>query len=386
MKILPCIPSTVSLSSKPDNYSFSNANPINYRDRIKTSYAADIVSFGAIKGKANIKILDCTLRDGGFVNNWKFGSNNILGIFRQLEQSKIDIIEVGYLYKAAAPSVDQTRFASTEAINNTFKDIKNKKSLVSAMIDYGDCDSKSIELRKDGFVDIIRLAFKKNNADNAIEFAKELKNKGYDVFVQPTSVTSYSRQELIDLINKINKLKPKGMGIVDTYGLLDKEELRKYYNLLDKNLNKDIGIDFHAHNNLQLGLSNALELAGKKTKRKIYLDSSLYGMGKSAGNVNTESLSMELNRKCGKKYNIDSIIEAISNFIMPIYGRTNKWGYSLSYFMSALNRCHPNYTNYLISKKMPIVQVNAILKSIELSKKLQFDQKYIEDLCKNYSE
>lgn len=360
--------------SKPAVFSYCNGFPLH-----KTS---EIVSFGLLLSKPNVKLLDCTLRDGGFINNWEFGHDKILDIFRKLDNAKVDITEIGYLFNKTKDNViniDKTKFPNTEAIKTMFEPIRKKATLVSAMIDYGDCGIENIGLKKDGFVDIIRITFKKNDAENAIKFAKSVKDKGYDIFMQPISVTSYSSKEMLDLVNKVNELKPKGMAIVDTYGLLDKKGLKKYFDLLNKNLNKNIGIGFHPHNNMQLGFSNAMELVNKKTNRKIYLDASLYGMGKSAGNANIELLTMELNRNHGKKYNIDNMLELIDNHILPIRGE-NQWGYSLNYFISTLNSCHPDYVKFLREKALPVTQINGILKNIEKDKKLRFDAKHIEDL------
>lgn len=363
---------------------FNNRNPnISLHCSVGSlNNTSEIISFGSMLNKSNIKLFDCTLRDGGFINNWNFGHNKILEIFQQLVNAKVDVVEIGYLGKKETENVgslDRTRFPNTEAIAKIFESVRKKETLVSAMIDYGDCDIENVGLKKDGVVDIIRIAFKKNNVDGAIKFAKSIKEKGYNVFIQPASITSYSEEEMLNLIKKVNGLEPKCMSIVDTYGLLDKKNLKKYFNLLNKNLKKNIDIGFHSHNNMQLGFANSIELADEKTRRKIYLDASLYGMGKSAGNTNTELLTMELDRNYGKKYDIDKILEIIDSYIAPYQGE-NKWGYSLNYFIATLNSCHPNYVKFLREKPISVTQINKILRSIEKDKKLQFDEEYIKDL------
>lgn len=385
MRILPVV-----LHSKSSNESYLKKDNFNkHRSDVSSGYNEfplhknpGNVSFGLLLKKPNIKLLDCTLRDGGFINNWEFGHDKVLDIFRQLNNAKVDIIEIGYLVNKAKDGVvdlGRTRFPNTEAIKTAFKPVEKKDSLVSAMIDYGECDAENVGLKKDGLIDIIRVTFKQENIKDALEFARSLRDKGYEICIQPTSVTSYSKKDMRHLVKKVNKLEPKSMAIVDTYGLLRTNDLKKYFNILDEDLNKNIGIGFHAHNNQQLGFSHSMKLANKKTDRDIYLDASLYGMGKSAGNANIELLTMELNKKHGKDYKIDHMLELIDKHILPIHGES-KWGYSFNHFISTLNSCHPDYVKFLREKDLSITQINSILKNIEKDKKLRFDAKHIEDL------
>lgn len=371
-------------SNSKNDFSTRNTSKSFIKEQLYLNKTGRLVSFSRFYRKANVNLLDCTLRDGGFINNWTFGFEKILDIFKNLDKSNVDVIEVGYLYNKSRKSLNKTRYPNTNAIAERFASVKEKKAMVSAMIDYGDLDIKNVGLKKDSFIDIIRLTFKKEKADEAIEFAKHIKEKGYDLWVQPTSITSYSKEEMIDLIKKVNALNPKVVSIVDTYGLLDKTELNKYFNLLDKNLSENINIGFHAHNNLQLGFSNAVELLQKKSSRKLYVDATLYGMGKSAGNTPTELISMEMDKRYGKKYDISRMLEMIDKYVSPAHGK-NKWGYSLMYFISALNACHPNYVSFLRDKNLPCSQINDILKTISKDKKLQFDKSYIEDLYSQFT-
>lgn len=136
---------------------------------------------------------------------------------------------------------------------------------------------------------------------------------------------------------------------MDTYGLLHKKDLRRYFQSLESRLDLDIIIGYHAHNNFQLGYSNAMEFVNSRSKHRKVVDATLYGMGKSAGNDPIELVAMFLNEEHGKRYNLDSIMEAIDNNIMEIYRKTY-WGYSFLYYLAALNDCHPNYVKNLLEK------------------------------------
>lgn len=247
------------------------------------------------------------------------------------------------------------------------------------MIDYGTCDINNIDNCSETFIDGIKIIFKKKDIDNALAYSKLLKNKGYKVFIQPVSITSYTVTEFYNLIQKVNHINPFAMSIVDTYGLMHIDELLKYFKIIKNFLNKSIYIGYHSHNNLQLSFANCIELLRKCNRDdNIILDSTLYGMGKFAGNTNTELLSKYLNENYGKKYDIDLILQVIDEEIVKIYNKS-QWGYNLSNYLSAENRCHPKYVKYLMDKDdLSIQQVTNILK--RLNNNLIFD----EELVKNY--
>lgn len=331
-----------------------------------------------------IKLLDCTLRDGGYVNDWNFGYNSILSIYRRLVKSNIDIVEIGFIDARYKFDKNRTINPNTQAYNEIFKNETKGKSLLVGMIDFGTCPIENIQNRDESFLDGIRVIFKKKDMQQAIEFCKNLKSKGYFVFVQPVSITTYSDREMLDLIDIVNELNPYGMSLVDTYGLLHKDRLFRYFYLLDNNLNKDIRIGYHAHNNFQLAYSNAIELANIKTDRNLILDSSLYGMGKSAGNCNTELLADYLNHNFHKNYDLLEILNIIELEILK-YLKVATWGYQMTYSLAALYECHPNYVKYLEQKNtLPIREIAEILGMITPQKKLSFDEAHVETLYAKY--
>ncbi len=332
----------------------------------------------------NIKLLDCTLRDGGFVNDWNFGYQNIISIFNRLVKSNIDIIELGFIDDRRVFNKNKTINPSTSSFDIIFSQQDKKNSIVVGMIDYGTCSLDNISLAKDSYLDGIRVIFKKKDIEPAINFCFELKKKGYIVFVQPVSITTYSDKEMLDLIDLVNILAPNAMSLVDTYGLLHKDRLSRYFYLIDTNLKENVAIGYHSHNNFQLAYANCIELLNIRTNREIVLDSSLYGIGKSAGNCGSELLAMYLNENFNKNYDIYELLECIQNSILPIK-EEHTWGYSLPYYICALNKTHPEYTKYLSNKNtLSVKSINSILEMIEEDKKLSFDKAYIEELYLKY--
>jgi 4-hydroxy 2-oxovalerate aldolase len=151
---------------------------------------------------------------------------------------------------------------------------------------------------------------------------------------------------------------------------------------MNQHLLPEICIGYHSHNNFQLAYSNCLEVAEihDLSKRSLLLDSSVFGMGKGAGNSPTELLAMSLNDNFNKHYDLTQILEAIDINITEIFRQT-PWGYSMKYFIAASNDCHPNYVSFLLDKQtLSVKSVDEILHCIAPSKKLLYDQSHIETL------
>ncbi|NBJ96858.1 3-hydroxy-3-methylglutaryl-CoA lyase [bacterium 1xD8-48] len=329
-------------------------------------------------------LLDCTLRDGGYVNNWEFGYDNIINIYERLVSAQIDIIEIGFIDERCTYDINRSMFPDTISVKRTFGGLDKGNSLIVGMIDYGTCSIEKIEYQKDSFLDGIRVIFKKEKMYDAIEFCRQVKSKGYKVFAQAVSITSYNDESFRELLALVNDIEPYTFSLVDTYGLLHKGELQKYLQIADIGLKSNIGLGYHAHNNFQLAYSNCIELLEHPMDRRMLVDASLYGMGKSAGNTPIELLSMYMNEHCGKAYQSPQLLEAIDVNIMDIYRKT-PWGYTFKFYLSAANDCHPNYVTYLQEKrKLSVKSISEILESISQDKKLLYDAEYIEQLYLQY--
>ena len=257
----------------------------------------------------SIRILDCTLRDGGFSNDWNFGVGSIKSIISRLDKAGIDIIEVGFIDERQSYDQNRSIVPDTDSIKPLFRNVDIKNSMIVGMIDFGTCPLERISDRADSCLDGIRVIFKKKDQDQAIQFCRDIKEKGYKVFVQPVSITGYSDDEIVALMKKIDAVGFYAVSIVDTYGLMHRSDLLHYFNIFDTHLNRSISIGYHSHNNFQLAYANSLELSRVEAERDLVLDSSLYGMGKGAGNSNTELIAAFCNENFGKKYDIEQLLE-----------------------------------------------------------------------------
>ena len=332
----------------------------------------------------NIKILDCTLRDGGFINDWDFGHYAIYNIVNRLIESNIDFLEVGFLHNDRNFDINKTITKHTNDFSNIIK-IKDKKDImILGMIILGEADIENVGSCDETILDGIRIVFKKHNIDKAFELANRIKDKGYKIFLQPASVTDYSDIEFENLAKKSISLNPHAVYIVDTYGLMHKNKVLNYFNILDNILPNNICIGFHSHNNFQLSFANSIELVELNTDRKIILDSSLFGMGKGVGNLNTELITDYLNKFYNYNYNVGQILELINLEILKIRN-IYSWGYSFNGFLAASNDCHPNYVKYLIDKNtISIDSINKILQKIDKNKKTIFHKDLIEKLYSDF--
>lgn len=322
-----------------------------------------------------LKILDCTLRDGGYINNWNFGEKNIHKIIEGLMVSKIDIIEYGYLDDRENYDDHSTRFTSVADIDKLIKkqgdDIQNV-----CMIDYGTYKIEHVPEKNQTSIDGIRIVFHKKQIDEALDFAEKLMLKGYQVFIQPMVTISYSDQEILNLATKVNKIKPYAFYIVDSFGMMKAKDLIRLFYVLDNNLNEEIAIGYHAHNNLQLAYSNAQSMLEINSDRACIIDVSIMGMGRGAGNLNTE---LFLNKFVNGEYNIDPILQIIDSVINKIY-LNNYWGYSLPHYLSAVSGCHPSYATYLSEKNSLTVEgISYILENLSDEYKINYNQDYIEN-------
>jgi len=329
-----------------------------------------------------ISVLDCTLRDGGYVNDFNFGRSVIKAMIGGLAEASIDIIECGFL-KSGCNDPDRSLFSSIETVRPYITE-KAKNTMYVAMIQYGAIGIGEISECDGTAIDGIRLSFHENEIDMAFEMGIKLKNKGYKVFMQPVGTTSYEDSALIGLIKRINLLKPYAFYIVDTLGRMYKNDLLHMFYLVEHNLDKRIALGFHSHNNLQMSFANAQELLQTNTNRNLIVDSSVLGMGRGAGNLNTELIVQYLNVNRGMKYDVLKIMDLMDQFIKPLR-KKHKWGYDAAYFLAAANGCHPNYASYLLNKQtIHIRDIGAILNGLDDTKRNLFDKDYIESAYMKY--
>ncbi len=329
--------------------------------------------------KKSIKILDCTLRDGGYLNDWSFGYKTICSIINNLSLCGIDYIECGFL-KEDLYNRDKTFFSNILELEKIIIPHQNQK--YTLMVNFGEYDIKNFSKCENKNIKI-RVAFKKHNQKEAINYISKLKSLDWDVFVNPMSTNTYQSSELKNLILDLNVIKPYGVSIVDTLGNMYEKDVVEMFNSIDEVLDKDISLGFHSHNSLQLSFANTKAFLNQNIDRDLVIDSCLYGMGRGAGNLCTELIIKYLNDLYKSKYEILPVLKSIDFDLKPIY-QNSPWGYSTPYYIAALYGCHPNYANYLVKYNFTDEQINKILLQIPKEEKISFNLDLIEKIAENF--
>jgi 4-hydroxy 2-oxovalerate aldolase len=308
----------------------------------------------------DITLLDCTLRDGGYINDWMFGCEEIKNIVRLVGESRVEYIEIGFI-KLGQYNQDQAQFNHIDQLTKLLYPTEKK---LAAMVEIGyGYPVKLFPKKSEKTPAMIRVISWKRLINESFVYCSELIKKGYEVCIQLTRTDQYTESEFIESIKLFNKLDLKGLYIVDTFGLFTKDMLLKYFSIADDTLRDNIAIGYHAHNNMQQAFSNSCMLAEIKRNHNIMIDASILGIGRGAGNLNIEIFMKYLNDKYNYNYDINPILQAANDYIIPIYEKT-PWGYSLLYYLSAVNNINPSYVAYIKDKKLTIGQVEKIFKKM----------------------
>lgn len=330
-------------------------------------------------------LLDCTLRDGAYLIDKKFGDNNIHGIINGLVKARINCIEIGFFQDEGFGEGKTVFFNSADAKRFIPSDKQGCMFTVLA-----DCSRYSIDNLDEytgDSIDAVRECFFKPERFNAMENCKRIKALGYKCFVQPVDILGYSDVELIELLNLINKIEPYCLSIVDTFGSMYQEELHRVFEIINHNLVNTCKIGFHSHNNMQM--SNALSQEFVRMtygKREIVVDGTISGMGRGAGNTPTELIAQYMVSQLRYNYDIDAILDIIDDYMDNIRSRCS-WGYTTSYFVAGCYSAHVNNIAYLIKKNsIRAKDIRYILNKIGAISRKRYDYDLLEKTYLEYLE
>ena len=330
-----------------------------------------------------IAVLDCTLRDGGYIVDKYFGESVITGIVNGLVEAGVDYVEIGFLQNEGHAD-GKTIFLNSKDAQKYIPN-NRKKTMFTVLADYSRYDIKNLDTYTGESFDCVRACFFKSEREQVIDFCKEIKRKGYKLFVQPVDILGYSDYEILDLIKEINMIEPYCFSIVDTFGSMYEKDLDRVFQLIDHNLVSSCSLGFHSHNNLQM--SNALSQSFIEMglgKRDVVVDSTLSGMGRGAGNTPTELIVQYLVSQKGKDYDLDYILDSIDMYINNI-SLKNKWGYNTSYFIAGCFSAHVNNIAYLLKKNsITSKDIRYIVNSLSKESRKKYDYDLLEEAYINY--
>jgi len=285
--------------------------------------------------RPEIKVIDCSVRDGGLMNKWQFDDNFVRKTYTALTEAGVDYMEIGYLSSESAFSRDEVgpwKFCAEADIRRIIGE-SEKKIKLSAMADIGRIAYDDIPLKSESSLDMIRVACYAHQVDAAIELAHHCMDKGYEATINLMAVSTVVQRELDEALDDLSKSRVPIVYVVDSFGAFYSEDIdllaKKY---MDRLPGKTIGI--HCHNNQQLAFANTITAIIDGIN---YLDASLYGIGRGAGNCPLELLISFLKNP---KFRVRPLIDAIETVILPWQEKID-WGYYIPYMVAGALNQHP---------------------------------------------
>lgn len=331
----------------------------------------------------DIRLLDCTLRDGGYINEWRWGAGTIRSMLRDFVRAGVDIVETGFLKNTDSCDPDTAVCATIEELNRMLPEKKGSTEFC-AMAMCSDYDIRRLSDWSGSGISMIRVTAHDYDIRQGIETASEIMKKGYRVSINPINIMGYPDDRILWMIDQVNRIMPWQFSIVDTFGSMKQRDLDRIVSLIDHNLDKSIRIGLHLHENTALSFSLAQSFLRKHLDRGATVDASLMGMGRVPGNLPLELAADYMNEYCGKTYDINFMMDAIQDYIKPLREK-HSWGYTPAYFLSARHNLHRNYAEYLLDKgTLTNRDMNHILSRIRREKASVFDPEYAEKLYREY--
>jgi len=283
-----------------------------------------------------IKVLDCTIRDGGLINNHDFDHNFVRAVYKAISEAGVDYMEMGYKNTKRLFSPKEYgawKFCDDDVIKKIVDGIESKTK-ISVMVDVDRVDIEDIKPAKESPVDMIRTAAYVKDIDKAIYLVNHFAEKGYETTINIMAISRDMGPELEDAFRQIEEeSKVNVVYIVDSFGALYQEPV-EYLVKKARAILKTREVGFHGHNNQQLAFGNTIEAIIHDAN---YLDGTVYGIGRAAGNCPLELLMGFLKNP---KFDIRPILDLISKEFIPLRNKI-EWGYIIPYAISGMLNEHP---------------------------------------------
>ena len=288
--------------------------------------------------RPEIKVLDCTIRDGGLINDHKFDDEFVRAVYQTCVAAGVDYMELGY--KASRDHFDSKdfgpwKFSDEEDLRRIVGDNPTDMKL-SVIADVGRTDfHRDILPRKDSVLDCIRVACYIHQIPGAIEMLEDAHEKGYETTLNLMAASTVPEREIRTALELLAKSPAQVVYVVDSFGTFYGEQVRDLTRMyLDavQDAGKQVGI--HAHNNQQLAYANTIEAMINGAN---WLDATINGLGRGAGNCTLELLLGFLKNP---KFNLRPVLECIQNYFMPMR-QDMEWGYQLAYMLTGQMNQHP---------------------------------------------
>ena len=336
-------------------------------------------------GKFDLQLLDCTLRDGGYVNDWKWGFQCAREIINSLARAGVEVVEVGFLRNVEEYNQDISVCNHIEELNRLLPEKQYENTMFSAMAMRSNYDIEKLSPYCGHGIEMIRITAHDYDIKEGLEFALRVKEKGYKVSINPINIMGYSDEDILWILKQVNEIHPYQFSIVDTFGSMKRRDLDRIVGIVDNNLDTDIRLALHLHENMSLSCCLAQNFVDYHLRRPVAVDGSLMGMGRIPGNLPIELIADYLNDYADKNYDIDYMMDALQDYIAPIKGEVH-WGYTPAYFLSAKFNLHRNYAEHYLKKgDLTNRDINHILSRFDAKKATVFDAEYADALYAEYN-
>lgn len=288
--------------------------------------------------RPQIKVLDCTIRDGGLINEHCFDDAFVRAVYNTCVEAGIDYMEVGYKSSgklAARNKFGDWKYCDEDSIRRIVGD--NPSSLkLAVMADAGKCDWRTDILPKQQSVlNLIRVAFYVHQVSEAVDMIKDAADKGYEVSANLMAISTAKESEIDQALEVLAETPAATVVVVDSFGSLYAEQVEilvKKYLEYGKATGKEVGI--HAHNNQQLAFANTIEAIIHGANR---VDATMAGLGRGAGNCPMELIIGFLRNP---KFKIRPIYQLLQEYMLPL-SRQMEWGPLPQYNISGQLNQHP---------------------------------------------
>lgn len=286
--------------------------------------------------REQIRVFDCTIRDGGLINNHDFDIPFVKKVYSSLAKAGVDYTEIGYKNSPKLFSSKEYglwKFCDDEVLKKIVDGVENGPKL-SVMVDVGRVDMDDVKQAKESPVDMIRTATYVKDVDKAIAMSNQFTDKGYEAAINIMAISRDKGPELDEALDQIEReTKVTVVNIVDSFGALYQETTEDLVKRFKKYIKtKEVG--FHGHNNQQLAFGNTIEAIIHGAN---FLDATVYGIGRAAGNCPLELLIGFLKNP---KFDIRPVLDLISNEFIPLRDKI-EWGYIIPYAIAGMMNEHP---------------------------------------------
>ena len=330
--------------------------------------------------KNKLKILDCTLRDGGYYNNWDFSKELIEDYLHAMSAAKIEFVELGFRFLKKDIYLGPCAYTTPSFLEtlNVPKNLKigimiNAKDITSSNLSKAEIDKYFFEFSKKNKISFVRFACHLDEIQKIIPLCNQLGKKGIITAINLMQISEIKDQDVEKITKHAAKSKLDVFYFADSLGNLEPHNIVHISNLIKKNWKKDIG--FHAHDNMSRALINGVAAFNNGIN---WIDSTVTGMGRGAGNIQTEFALLQFSKYLNKNSDISLLLKLIEKRFSPMKNKY-KWGTNPYYYLAGQHKIHPTFIQSMLNDlKLEPTEMLSAIDNLKKGEGKNFDRNLIE--------